>query len=328
MPSRRLRSADQAQDTPPRAVSRNPGQTGAGGRTRPTSQAQARTPRRDTPPTSKFSEPTRPLAPATSSTSWRKCRNPVLAEERARKRAALLEATEAALAPIAAAVLTGRLTDPAKIGVRVGKVLGTYKMAKHFVLHIGPGPLTYTRDQAAIAAQAAIDGIYLLRTSIATDQLDTPAVVSTDKALARVERDFRSLKTIDIQLRPIHHHTQPRVRAHVFLCPLAAYLLWHLRQALAPLTYTDQHPPERTNPVAPATGSTSAQRKARTHLDADGQPLHSFQGLLDHLGSLTRNELRFPQLPDAPVIEQLTVPTPVQRRAFELLDAPIPPHLK
>jgi hypothetical protein len=168
----------------------------------------------------------------------------------------------------------------------------------------GPGPLTYTRDQAAIAAQAAIDGIYLLRTSIATDQLDTPAVVSTDKALARVERDFRSLKTIDIQLRPIHHHTQPRVRAHVFLCLLAAYLLWHLRQALAPLTYTDQHPPERTNPanpVAPATGSTSAQRKARTHPDADGQPLHSFQGLLDHLGSPTRNELRFPHLPDAPV---------------------------
>jgi Transposase DDE domain len=256
------------------------------------------------------------------------CRNPILAEERARKRGALLAATEAALAPIAAAVTARRLTDPAKIGVRVGKVLGKYKMAKHFSLDIGPGHFSYARDQAAIAGEAALDGIYVLRTSVPAHQLDTPAVVSTYKSLARVERDFRSLKTIDLQLRPIHHYAEPRVRAHVFLCLLAAYLLWHLRQTLAPLTYTDEHPPERDNPVGPATPSTSAQRKAQSHLGADGQPPHSFQGLLAHLGSLTRNELRFPHLPDAPTIEQLTVPTPTQRRAFELLDAPIPLHLK
>jgi hypothetical protein len=256
------------------------------------------------------------------------CRNPVLADERARKRAALLEATEAALAPIAAAVATGRLTDPAKIGIRVGKVIGKYKVGKHFILDIGPGQFSYTRDQAAITAEAATDGIYVLRTSVGTDQLDTTSVVSTYKSLARVERDFRSLKTIDIRLRPIHHYTETRVRAHVFLCLLTAYLLWHIRAALAPLTYTDEHPPERDNPVSRATRSPSAQRKAQRHLGTDGEPLHSFRGLLDHLGALTRNELRFPHLPNTPTIEQLTVPTPTQRRAFELLGSPIPLHLK
>jgi hypothetical protein len=184
----------------------------------------------DTQGVAEFTHPDYPGEPLAA------CRNPVLADERARKRQALLAAAEAALAPIAAAVTAGRLTDPAKIGIRVGKVIGTYKVGKHFILDIGPGQFRYTRDQAAITTEAATDGIYVLRTSVATEQLDTTAVVSTYKSLARVEREFRSLKTIDIQLRPTHHYTETRVRAHVFLCMLAAYLLWHLRAALAPLT--------------------------------------------------------------------------------------------
>src|SRR5271165_3353354 len=174
------------------------------------------------------------------------CRNPALADERARKRNALLTATENTLAPILASVHAGRLSGADKIGLRVGAVLGKYKMAKHFQLAITNTSLTLTRNQTSIDTETALDGIYLLRTTIAADELHTTAVISAYKNLSRVERDFRSLKTIDLHLRPIHHHLDDRVRAHVLICFLAAYLTWHLRRALAPLTFTDEKPTTRT----------------------------------------------------------------------------------
>lgn len=256
------------------------------------------------------------------------CRNPALAAERARKRADLLAATDAALAPIAAAVAAGRLVGADRIGVRVGKVIDRYKMAKHLQVAITDTTLTITRDQARIDAEAALDGIYVLRTSAPADQLDPPGVVAAYKNLAHVERDFRSIKVDDLALRPIHHRLEDRVRAHVLIAMLAAYLVWHLRRAWAPLTFTDEHPPGRDNPVAPAERSPAAARKASRRRDGHDQPVRSFRGVLDHLATLTRNDVRYGPTDTAPVVPTLTVPTPTQRRAFELLDRPIPVTLK
>jgi len=197
-------------------------------------------------------------------------------------------------------------------------------MAKHYTLDIAPGRFTFTHDQDGIAAEAALDGIYVLRTSVAATALLTADVVRAYKNLAHLERDFRSIKTIDLDLRPIHHYTADRVRAHVLLCALAAYLTWHLRRDLAPLTFTDEHPPKGPDPVAPAVRSAAADRKASRQTRDDGAPIHTFRGLLDHLATLTRNTVRFPTLADAPTIDQLAVPTPIQRHAFHLLDHPIP----
>ena len=180
------------------------------------------------------------------------CRNPLLAAERARKRGELLTATEQLLTPIAVAVAAGRLAGADQIGLKIGKVINKYKMAKHLHLTITDTTLTVTRNHTRITAEAALDGIYVLRTSVATTDLDAAAVISTYKKLALVERDFRSIKTIDLDLRPIYHRLEDRVRAHVLICMLAAYLTWHLRHAWAPLTFTDEHPPDRDNPVAPA----------------------------------------------------------------------------
>ncbi len=190
------------------------------------------------------------------------CRNPLLAAERARKRTDLLAATEAALAPIVAAVAAGRVAGAGPIGVKVGKVLGKFKMAKHFHLDITtctphwPSPV----DADRVDTEASLDGIYVLRTTATPADLDTAAVIGAYKNLARVERDFRSLKTIDLDLRPIHHRRDDRVTAHVLICMLAAYLTWHMRKALAPLTFTDEHPPRRDDPVAPARRSTAPTR--------------------------------------------------------------------
>src|SRR6266545_3545580 len=219
------------------------------------------------------------------------CRNPALAAERARKRTELLDATEAALAKIAAQVTAGRLVDPVKIGLRVGRAIARHKMAKHFHLDIAPGRLAYTRDTAAIDAEAALDGIYVLRTSVPAQTLHAAGVVRAYKNLANVERDFRSLKTVDLDLLQIPPHTETRVRAHVFLCALAGYLVWHLREALAPLTFTDEQPPERTDPVAPAHRSAAADRKAGTKTTTDRLQARGFRDLLDHLGTLTRNTI-------------------------------------
>jgi hypothetical protein len=255
------------------------------------------------------------------------CRNPALATERARKRLALLEAAEAALAKIAAAVAAGRLSDAAAIGTRYGRVIGRYKMGKHFTTHIADGTFSYTRDSASIDAEAALDGIYVVRTSIPAAQMGPAGVVATYKSLANVERDFRSMKAIDLHLRPIRHWTETRVRAHVFLCMLAAYLTWHLRAAWAPLTFTDEHHPDpagRADPVAPARRSPAADAKASRRLDTGGQPVRSYQGLLEHLATLTRNDIRYGTDPNLPTVPTLTEATPTQRRAFQLLGARIP----
>ena len=255
------------------------------------------------------------------------CRNPALADERARKRLALLEATEAELNKIAAATAAGRLSGAGKIGIRVGKVIGRYKMAKHHRLTITNDTFTYTRDTDQITTEAALDGIYVIRTTIGPEQMDPAKVVATYKSLARVERDFRSIKAIDLDLRPIHHHLDDRVRAHVLICMLAAYLTWHLRPAWAPLTYTDENRPDPPDPVAPARRSQDADHKAATKTTTEHLPARSFTALLDHLATLTRNHLRVAGH-DQSGFDLLATPTPTQRRAFELLGTPIPLTLK
>jgi hypothetical protein len=252
------------------------------------------------------------------------CRNPALAEQRARTRDELLDATETALAPIATAVAQGRLAGADRIGLKVGKVINKFKMGKHFDTTITDTSLAITRRHAQIATEAALDGIYVLRTPVPTATLDTPAAVSAYKNLSHLERDFRSIKADDLDLRPIHHYLSERVRAHVLICMLACYLTWHLRHALAELTYTDEQPPLRDNPVAPATRSASAERKAGRHLDDTGAPLHSFRGLLEHMATLTRNTITLGHT----TFDKITMPTPTQRRAFELINAPIPLTLK
>ena len=254
------------------------------------------------------------------------CRNPALAEERARKREALLAATETALAPVLAAVGAGRLRGPDKIGLRIGPLINKYKMAKHLDVTITDTTATLTRKTEQIAAEARLDGIYMLCTSVPADDLDTAGVVTAYKNLARVERDFRTIKVDDLDLRPIYHRLADRVRAHVLIAMLAAYLVWHLRRTLAPLTYTDEHPAAPTTPAAPANRSAAAARKASRHRDENDQPVRSFRALLEHLATLTRNDVRLTQTQTTTIM--LTQPTPTQRRVFELLNQPLPLILK
>jgi hypothetical protein len=251
------------------------------------------------------------------------CRNPLLAEERKRKRSELLAATEEVLAPIVSAVAAGRLAGADAIGLKVGKLINKYKMAKHFEVAIGENTLSVSRREDAIAAEAALDGIYVLRTTIKESDLDAPGVVEAYKALAHVERDFRHLKIDDIDLRPIHHRLEARVRSHVLICMLASYLVWHLRQALAPLTFTDEAPPARDNPVAPAQRSAGAAAKAAAKENSDGEEVRAFRELLEHLGTLTRNTMRT-TTETMSEFELLATPTPTQRRVFELLGATVP----
>ncbi|MGH3920639.1 MAG: IS1634 family transposase [Pseudonocardiaceae bacterium] len=254
------------------------------------------------------------------------CRNPLLAAERARKRQDLLAATDKLLDPIITAVRQGRLAGADDIGLAVGQVINRFKMRKHLDVAITDTSLTVSRKQTQIDAEAALDGIYVLRTSAPTDQLDPPGVVVAYKNLSHHERDFRTIKVDDLDLRPIYHRLDERVRAHVLICMLAAYLVWHLRRAWAPLTYTDEHPPKRDNPVTPATRSPHAARKASRHHDEHDQPLRSFRGLLKHLATLPRNHLRYPGTQIT--VPMLTDPTPTQRRAFDLINQPIPLTLK
>jgi hypothetical protein len=254
------------------------------------------------------------------------CRNPVLAQQRARKREDLLAATEKLLAPVAARVQAGRLTGAAKIGIEAGKVISKYKAGKHLDVAITDDSLTVTRKQAQIDAEAALDGIYVLRTPVAEDQLDAPGVVTAYKNLSRVERDFRSIKTDDLDLRPVFHRLEERVRAHVLICMLAAYLTWHLRQAWAPLTFTDEHPPPQDNPVTPARRSAHAQAKASCQHDSAGHPYRSFRGLIEHLATLTRNQVRFAGT--TATVPMLAEPTAGQRQAFDLIGVPVPLTLK
>jgi Transposase DDE domain len=250
------------------------------------------------------------------------CRNPDLAAERARKRAELLAATEQDLARIAAA--TRRVRAPLRgreaIALKVGAVLGRRKVAKHFALTITDASLTFARDQAAIAAEAALDGFYVLRTSLPADALDAPATVLAYKSLAQVERAFRALKTVDLEVRPIHHRLAGRVRAHVFLCLLAYYVQWHLRRALAPLLFDDHDRAaavaQRPSPVAAARVSPAAAAKAQTKRTADDLPVHSLRTLLADLATLTRSTVR---LGDAPPATLLARPTALQQAIFDRL---------
>lgn len=256
------------------------------------------------------------------------CRNRDLAAERARKRAELLGATEKDLAAIAAAVTRPLrpLRGQDKIALRAGAVLGRRKMAKHFALSITDTSFAFARNTAAIAGEAALDGFYVLRTNVPAELLDTAATVLAYKSLAGVERAFRSLKTVDLEIRPIHHHLADRVRAHVFLCMLAYYLIWHLRRAWAELLFDDHDRPAaaaaRPSPVAAATVSPVAQSKAARKRTADGRPVHSFRSLLHDLATLTRNLIRFG---DAPPLVMLARPTALQQHAFDKLAIAIAP---
>ena len=254
------------------------------------------------------------------------CRNPVLAADRARTREDLLAATEKLLAPLLARVRSGKLTGAGPIGVEVGKVISRYKTGKHFAVTITEDSLTVARRQDKIDAEAALDGFYVLRTPVPADELDAAAVVTAYKNLKYVERDFRQIKADDLDLRPVSRRLEERVRAHVLICMLACYLVWHLRQAWAPLTFTDEDPPAPDNPVTPARRSARAQAKASYQHDPAGQPYHSFRGLLDHLATLTRNQVRFTgtQVTTA----MLTEPTSTQREAFILLGTVIPLTLR
>lgn len=252
------------------------------------------------------------------------CKNPLLAEDRARKRRELLEATERDLAAIAAATTRARqpLRGHTRIAIRVGKVLGRRKVGKHFTVEVTDTSFRYARDEAAIAREAALDGIYVLRTNVRADRLPPAAVVLAYKRLAQIERAFRSLKTVDLHVRPIHHRKATRVRAHVFLCMLAYYVEWHLRQALAPMLFDDDDhaaaAAARRSVVAPAQRSPRAQAKALTKRTAEGTPVHSFRTLLTDLATLTKNRVQ-PKAPGTPAFDMLTTPTPLQRRTFELL---------
>src|SRR5580704_18091687 len=254
------------------------------------------------------------------------CRNPVLAADRARKREDLLAATEQLLAPLIARVRSGRLQGAGEIGVEVGKVITTYKTSKHFTVTITDTTLTVTRKRDQIDAEAALDGFYVLRTPVPAAELDAAAVVTAYKNLKYVERDFRHIKSDDLDLRPVFHRLEERVRAHVLICMLACYLTWHLRRAWAPLTFTDQDPPAPDNPVPPARRSAAAQAKASGQHDPAGQPYHSFRGLLEHLATLPRNQVRFTGT--RATLPVLAEPTSTQREAFELIDTTIPLTLK
>jgi len=254
------------------------------------------------------------------------CRNPVLAAERARKREDLLAATERLLRPLIDRVAAGRLRGADAIGVAVGKVIGKHKMAKHLAVTITDTTLAVTRRQDSIEAEAALDGIYVIRTPVPQAELDAAGIVTAYKNLKYVERDFRHIKSDDLDLRPVFHRLTRRVQAHVLICMLAAYLTWHLRRAWAPLTYTDEDPPAQPNPVAPARRSEAAAAKAARQHDQEGRPYRSFRGLLAHLATLTRNQVRFGGAgTEIPVLAE---PTSEQRQAFDLIGAAIPLTIK
>ena len=250
------------------------------------------------------------------------CKNPALAEERRRKRGELLDATEQDLKDIQARIVRRRqpLRGADKIGLAVGALLGRRKVAKHFRITITDDALSFSRDHATIAAESALDGFYVLRTGLPADALNAADTVRAYKSLARVERAFRSLKTVDLDIRPIFHWVSPRVRAHVFLCMLAYHLEWHMRQALAPMLFDDHDRAAgealRSSPVAKAQSSPAAKRKANTKRTDDGLPVHSFRTMLADLATLTRNTVR---MAGARTMVLLATPTQIQQRAFDLL---------
>lgn len=252
------------------------------------------------------------------------CYNPLLAEERSRKRKELLEATEKELEKIAAATKRQRrpLCGKQNIGLRAGKVLGRFKMGKHFEIRITEKGFTWRRKKANIEQEKSLDGIYVIRTNVPTEALSSPDVVRSYKSLSGVERAFRSLKTVDLHVRPIHHRLPDRVRAHIFLCMLAYHVEWHMRRLLAPLLFDDHDKAageaRRSSIVAPAQRSAAAERKARTKRNDRGQPVQSFQSLLADLATLTINRVQ-PSNKTLPAFDKMTTPTQLQQAAFQLL---------
>ena len=250
------------------------------------------------------------------------CRNPQLARLRALKRLELLEATEKNLRAIQQRVDAGKLRGADAIGLRVGRLVNQYKVAKHFELVIGNSSFSFARKLDAIAAEAALDGIYIIRTSVDAQKMDAAQCVRSYKALANVERAFRSLKTVDLKVRPIHHRTADRVRAHILLCMLAYYVEWHMREAWRELMFADveQAAKATRDPVAPAKRSPQALKKAASHRIDDGSPAHSFATLMAELGSIVRNTCRTPGAgPDAPSFDVVTTPNATQRHALDLI---------
>ena len=252
------------------------------------------------------------------------CRNPLLQQERARKREDLLQATERELQLIVDATyrLKNRLQGKSRIALRVGKIIHRFKMGKHFVIEITETSFSFRRDPESIASEAALDGIYVIRTNVTAPELSAEEAVRSYKRLSTVERAFRSCKTVDLHVRPIYHQLPERVRAHVFLCMLAYSVEWHMRQKLAPLLFDDEDPAAgeslRASVVAPAQQSPSAQRKACTLRTADGLPVHSFATLLKNLATLTKNRVQPKTLAFSP-FDTLARPTPLQQRALSLL---------
>ncbi len=246
------------------------------------------------------------------------CRNPLVAKERARKREDLLKATAALLAPIKERVEAGSLRGAAEIGLAVGAVANKRKVKKHFELEIEDARFEYRRKEAQIAEEAALDGFYVLRTNVPAADLPGPQVVRSYKALAQAERAFRTLKGPELELRPIHHRLEQRVRAHAFLCLLAYYLEWHLRQAWAELLFDDERPPLPADPVAKAERSPQAKRKASTQRTAAGETCHSFRSLIDELALIVRSTNRVPD--SETTFNTITEPNPTQARAFELVE--------
>jgi len=250
------------------------------------------------------------------------CRNPQLAALRAHKREDLLAATENNLAKVCSMVEAGRLQGRDKIGLRVGKVVNQYKVAKHFTLDIQLRSFAFARNAESIAAEAALDGIYVIRTSLPGQQMDAADCVRHYKSLANVERAFRTLKSVDLRIRPIHHRLADRVRAHIFLCMLAYYVEWHLREVWRELLFadSDQAAKATRDPVAPAKRSAAAQRKAVTRTLDDDTPTHSFATLMSELSTIVRNTCRAPNAEsDSRTFEVVTTPSAKQRRAFELI---------
>jgi len=252
------------------------------------------------------------------------CRNPLLAEDRRRTREELLKATEKVLAPITKA--TRRKKDPLRgkkdIALRVGKIINKYKVGKHFKLTITSADFKFERKEEQIKAEAALDGFYVVRTSVPARTLTAEDTVSTYKKLSVVERAFRCIKTVDLKVRPIFHRLEKRVRAHIFLCTLAYYVEWEMRRLLAPVLFDDEDhasvEKERSSVVAPAERSETARKKAASKRTADGVPVHSFRTLLADLATITKNQIQ-PHLPDAPIFVKVTLPTPTQKKALDLL---------
>ena len=251
------------------------------------------------------------------------CRNPQLARLRAHKRQSLLQATSRELEKVRGMIARGTITGTAAIGVRVGKVIDKYKMSKHLVVDIRDDGFDFHLDEDKVSAEAALDGIYVVRTSVPAQRLATDDVVRSYKMLSQVERAFRSLKTVDLEVRPIRHWREDRVKAHIFLCMLAHYVAWHMMEAWRPLLFADEDQQAKTtrDPVAPATRSAAALAKVHTKVLDDGTPVHSFHTLLQDLSSIVSNTCRRHGASTAgePTFHVVTTPSPTQQRAYDLL---------